>query len=160
MASIVTSPLLLTRYKIYITCPGGVTSVTVRSDWECQVTSNSKPLLVRPAPGLCTFKCLTRRKKCLWFELFSVADWSKIGAIVGIWGCRCMGYCLCVRGNDRTCHRVQQCGLLLCFNSFGQQQSSMARRNKIYQALDTHTMLVSRSNTVAVWLCTWEKYFH
>ena len=38
---------------------------------------------------------------------------------------------------------------------FVQQRRSMAQRNKIYQALDTHTMLVSRINSLFCWFYTW-----
>ena len=38
---------------------------------------------------------------------------------------------------------------------FVQTLRPIAQRNKIYQALDTYTILASRMNSLLIWLCTW-----
>ncbi len=56
---------------------------------------------------------------------------------------------VCVRGNEGTCHSVQQWGsLMFLLIVFRQQWSSW---------LWTHThILVSRKHSLLVWLCTWD----
>ncbi len=57
--------------------------------------------------------------------------------------CDCLkiNYSVCVHGNKGKYHPVQQCGSLMCF-----WKAMEFWRNKIYQALNTHTVLVSSVN--------------
>ena len=51
---------------------------------------------------------------------------------------------MCVHVNEETCHPVQQCGSLMCYITvLAQEWSAVEQRQRMYQALNTHTIPVS-----------------
>ncbi len=67
-----------------------------------------------------------------------------------------INYSVCVHGNERTCHPVQQCGSLMYFNTFWITMELFGTEEEDISGFDAHTVLVSRTYSLLVFVFSWD----